>query len=155
MSIKSWWKAFWGDDQRVSENGLPPVTETLPMPEVKPCKPEKNISEPVISFIKLYKENPKRFRIYCGGRTYRVNYKIVDKKNNTTFSATNIKYLSNALGISTSEWIAGTNTGWATDDEFNEVFTAVIEERISRYNRLKKQRNDIQRERLTKLYKGE
>jgi hypothetical protein len=31
------------------------------MPEVKPCKPDKNISEPVQTLVRLFKEDPKRF----------------------------------------------------------------------------------------------
>lgn len=51
------------DEYDVHVNGLPPVSVSvdIPMPKVKPCKPEKDISEPVLSFVKCVRENPKRF----------------------------------------------------------------------------------------------
>ena len=49
------------DEYNVHVNGLPPVSVDIPMPKVKPCKPEKDISEPVLSFINCVRENPKRF----------------------------------------------------------------------------------------------
>lgn len=45
----------------VDINELPPVDNILPIPVMKPCKPEKDISEPVLSFVECVQENPKRF----------------------------------------------------------------------------------------------
>jgi len=41
----------------------PRMTEYPPMPEVKPPKPEKNISKPVFAIVECMKKYPSRFKI--------------------------------------------------------------------------------------------
>lgn len=52
--------------------GLPKLSVRIPMPTVKPCKPaaqeqdttlHKDVSEPVLSFLRVFEENPKRFKV--------------------------------------------------------------------------------------------
>lgn len=155
MSLKSWWDSLWEGNQNVDEDGLPQITETIPMPEVKPCKPEKDISEPVLSFIKLYKENPRNFRVklkteHLDFSVKRV-YSVFDLINNKLFTA----YRIQLYGYGDRDWSNGINTGWATQDEMQEVFDIILEERKHRYKSLKDKKHILQRERLTKLYKGE
>jgi hypothetical protein len=59
----NWFEKLFGNGDNIpcDENGLPYVKDIIPMPKVKPCKPEKDISEPVLSFVKCVRENPKRF----------------------------------------------------------------------------------------------
>lgn len=156
MSFKSWWNSLREGNQNVDENGLPRLTETVPMPEVKACKPEKDISEPVLSFIKLYKESPKNFTVkrktehldFCSKYTY----SILDRVNGKLFSA----YREHYYGYGGDrDWYPQINTGWATQDELQEVFDVILGERESRYKALRDKKHYLQRERLTKLYKGE
>lgn len=119
MSFKSWWNSLWEGNQNVDENGLPKLTEFIPMPEVKPCKPEEDISEPVLSFIKLYKENPKNFRVRREIDRFDLStkyiYSVFDRVNRKLFSIHKVNYYGVYSG--TSEWGSGINTGWATQDE--------------------------------------
>lgn len=61
----NWFKQLLGisDKMETDYNGLPKVTCNIPMPKVKPPKADKDISEPILSFVKCVQENPKRFRI--------------------------------------------------------------------------------------------
>lgn len=51
------------DKMETDEIGLPRVTCDIPMPKVKPPKPEKDISEPVLSFVQCVQNSPKRFDV--------------------------------------------------------------------------------------------
>lgn len=157
MSLKSWWNSLSEGNQNVDENGLPRLSQTVPMPEVEPCKPEKDISEPVLSFIKLYKENPKDFRVKREidrlDFSTKYLYSVFDRVNRKLFSIYEVHHYVTYVG--TTKWGTGINTGWATQDEMQEVFNVILEERKSRYKALKDKRYSLQRERLTKLYKGE
>ena len=157
MSLKSWWNSLWEGNQNVDENGLPRLTETVPMPGVKPYKQEKDISEPVLSLIKLYKENPKNFRVERKAEhldySTKYVYSVFDRTNGKLFSGYRMQYYGGCFGD--KGWHTGINTSWATQDEMQEVFDVILEERESRYKALKDKRHSLQRERLTKLYKGE
>lgn len=156
MGLKSWWDSLWEGNQNVDEDGLPRITETIPMPEVKPCKPEKDISEPVLSFVEVYKANPKRFRVkkeyFQEDGSYTFKYTIYDKEGNKTFSVCKTGFYTYCGEIS---WIAMTNTKWATQDEIQFVYDTVFNERCDRRKVIMGTRSKVQRERLTKLYKGE
>lgn len=156
MGLKSWWKSLWEGNPNVDENGLPRLAETVPISEVKPPKPEKDISEPVLSFIKLYKENPRNFRVVRKTEhldySTKYVYSIFDRINSKLFTAYKMQYY---MYSGDRDWYAQINTGWATQDEMQEVFDVILEERISRYKLLKDKRHSLQRKRLTKLYKGE
>lgn len=152
MSLKSWWNSLWEGNQSVDENGLPRLTETLPMPEVNPCKPEKDISEPVFSFVEVYKANPKRFRVKKEYFQEELKYTLHDKKENKTFSVCKTKFYTY---YGRTSWSAMTNTKWATQDEIQFVYDTVFNERCDRRKVIMDARSKVQRERLTKLYKGE
>lgn len=142
MSIKSWWKSLFRE---------PDVT----MPEVKPCKPEKDISEPVLSFIEVYKANPKRFKINFEQEEteefIKHSYSLHDKQQNLTFKVSVKQY----YGWSHRNWTGGLNATWATDEEIRYVYGEIRDERLVRHAELKGKRDKRARERLTKLYKGE
>lgn len=156
MSIKSWWKSLFQEPD-LSTSGLPKVTCDVPMPEVKPPKPEKNISEPILSFIEVYKSNPKRFKVkkeYTqeGSWSYTLKYTLYDTKENKTFSVCRTHYYTSC---SEFDWTPMANTKWATQDEIQAVYGAIFNERCARYKTIQDSRAKAQRERLTKLYKGE
>lgn len=156
--FKDWWKSLFCGSGETDELGFPVMKreDIPPIPEVKPCKPEKDISEPVLSFIKLYKENPKRFKVKrevsCTNATIFYKYSLLDTVNKKLFTASKRHYY---MSLTVKGWELGVNTGWATQDEMQEVFDVILEERESRYKALKDKKHSLQRERLTKLYKGE
>lgn len=61
----NWFKKLFGvgDKEELDYNGLPKVSCDIPMPKVRPPKAGKDISEPIISFVKCVQENPKRFKV--------------------------------------------------------------------------------------------
>lgn len=61
----NWFEKLFGNGDNIpcDENGLPYVKDIVPMPKVKPCKPEKDISEPVYAMLNAWKQNPKRFKL--------------------------------------------------------------------------------------------
>lgn len=149
MSIKSWWKSLFREPD-LANFGLPKVTCDVPMPEVKPCKPEKDISEPVLSFIEVYKENHRRFKINVECVSENVNaWSLHDKKENKTFKAI-ICYLTYG-----SYYKGGKNTEWITQDELTFVVDEIRSFLSSRKDRIESKRDVRSRKRLTKLYKGE
>lgn len=156
MSIKSWWKSLFREPD-VTNFGLPKVTCDVPMPKVKPLKPEKDISEPVLSFIEVYKANPKRFKVKkeytgVGGWCCTTRYPICDLEEDKTFSLQNTRYYTCRID---DDWTTTGSTKWATQDEIQLVYDTVVDERVARYKRIQEERFKVQRERLTKLYKGE
>lgn len=155
MSIKSWWNNLFQEPD-LSTSGLPKVTCDVPMPKVKTPKPEKDISEPVLSFIEAYKANPKRFKvkrnlIESSSMQLEKQYIVYDSQLDMEFSASNIM-IAQSLHI---RWQTGKNTGWATEKELDTVYVEISKERGDRYKAAKSIRNSASRNRLTKLYKGE
>lgn len=156
MSIKSWWESLFREPD-VANFGLPKVTCDVPMPEVKPTKQEKDISEPVLSFLEVYKANPKRFRVkkeYSqeGDWSYTYKYTLYDSKENKTFSVYKIHHYGYCQP---TDWTTITNTKWATQEEIQLVYHTISDERLARYKMIQALRSKVQREHLTKLYKGE
>lgn len=173
MSLKSWWNSLWEVDQNVDENDLPQLTETIPIPEVKPPKAEKDISEPVLSFVKVYKTNPKRFKVFnlwsedkneYGNKEF-LGYELKDTQANKTFSMTQ-EYAGYTIIRATERGMkdeyhwnytyrAIKNTSWMTAKERELVFNVVESERTERAKTLLAKKERLTRERLTKLYKGQ
>jgi hypothetical protein len=151
MSLKSWWDSLWEGNQNVDEDGLPRITETIPMPEVKPCKPEKDISEPVLSFIELYKKNHRRFKISADpfGTAYVDLWTLYDRLNGKTFTALV------GWGYCNNYYKGSKNAEWITEDELVYIFDEIRSFSDSRKTRIHNKKNIRVRERLTKLYKGE
>lgn len=173
MSLKSWWNSLWEGNKNVDENGLPRLTEATPIPEVKPCKPEKDISEPVLSFVEVYKANPKRFKVFMlwsegeneYGKKEFLGYELKDTQANKTFSMAQ-EYAGYTITRSTERGLENAyhwnytyraikNTSWMTPDERELVFTTVEDERTERAKSLLAKKEILTRKRLTKLYKGE
>lgn len=107
-----WFSDLFNTKDVVTDSGLPKVSNIPPMPKVKPPKPEKNISEPVISFIECVRNNPQRFRIKFG--------KVLDRKTNTWFIS---NYFYESYEGRWHEYVSPrvkkskTNTSWMTIDE--------------------------------------
>lgn len=173
MSLKSWWHSLWEGNQNVDENDLPRLTSGIGIPEVKPCKPEKDISEPVLSFVEVYKANPKRFKVFTlwsedenqYGKKEFLGYELKDTQANKTFSMAQ-EYAGYTITRSTERGMedeyhwnytygAIKNTSWMTADEREFAFNVVEGERTGRAKNLLEKKETLTRKRLTKLYKGE
>lgn len=151
--FKDWWKSLFGVSGETDELGFPVLKrgDIPPMPKVKPCKPEKDISEPVISFVALYKKNHRRFKISMGGGAVEgvVSWSLEDKKENKIFHALSCSPYHGDYYNSSK------NTKWITQDELGFVFDEIREFLNSRKDAVERKKNDRARKRLTKLYKGE
>lgn len=151
--FKDWWKSLFSGSGETDKLGFPVLKreDIPPMPEVKPPKPEKNISEPVLSFIKLYKQNHRKFKISSEPFiTPDVDsWTLYDKENNKTFTALV------GWGYRNTYYKGGNNTEWITEEELIFVFDEIRYFLTSRKDRIEKKRNIRARERLTKLWKGE
>ena len=55
----NWFKKLFSG--RVGNQSWPDFKCGVPMPKVKPCKEEKNVSEPVVSMVKAWEKDKKRF----------------------------------------------------------------------------------------------
>lgn len=70
--------------------GLPKVSQEnmVPMPKVKPCKPEptEGISEPILSFVELFNKNHRRFTVDGVFRGSGDCYTLKDKVTNEEFN---------------------------------------------------------------------
>lgn len=72
----NWFKRIFcsqDDIKWVDPCGFPYVGNTVPMPKVKPPKADKNISEPVLSFVECVKKDRKRF-ILDSNTSFNRNY---------------------------------------------------------------------------------
>lgn len=169
--FKDWWKSLFSGSSETDELGFPVLKreDIPPMPEVKPPKPENDISEPVLSFIEVYKANPKRFKVFKVWsevdkhfRKDLLGFELKDVVANKKF----------ALGRKYDEYVivrngpseevlwtyiysAIRNTSWMTKDEMELVFNTVESERKGRALSLVSKREQLQRKRPTKIYKGE
>ena len=122
-------------------------------------KPEiNNISEPVISFLKCFKDNPKRFKVSCGLYTVEMSmnitqtYFITDKENGIKY-----KYSACPLRDERNDCIDARKL--LSHQEITHVisvFEAEFKDRQERYNQILKQRKQRERvklrNRLTKIY---
>ena len=120
---------------------------SVPPAEVVPAEKTPVISEPVTSFIKCFKDNPRRFKVT---RTDDANWwtlkdSVTEKE--WVFTA------SKGIGILSwyhSIYIAGNGYDWLTDDEGSALYLAMYPYfGVERRDRL----HTIQRERLTRIYK--
>lgn len=109
----------------------------VPMPSVKLPKPEKDISEPVISFVECVRNNPQRFRFK--------GLKILDKKTGTWFSS---KYYYSDVYQTYEQFIVyrslkNTNTEWMTKEEFIyaiEELTKIQQDKVKAYKYKQRQK---------------
>lgn len=125
-------------------------------------KPEvSNISEPVISFLKCFKDNPKRFKASCGWYTVEMSmittqtYFITDKEKGIKY-----KYSAYPLKVELTDCIDVSKL--LSHQEITHVisvFEAEFKDRQERYNQILKQRKQREivklRNRLTEIYQQE
>lgn len=126
----------------------------------------EGVSEPVISFVKCFQENPKRFKLLRnsmgglissdgGSGNIYVLYILLDKKENIIY-----RYACNTQEDNNKDYIdvlrlINTNEGSFLISELSKVFKY----REKRYQELLTQRKERSqkrlREKLTNIYKGE
>lgn len=173
--FKDWWKSLFSGSGETDQLGFPVLKseDIPPMPEVKPPKPGKDISEPVLSFVEVYKANPKRFKVFVlwseneneYGKKEFLGDELKDTQANKTFSMAQ-EYAGYTITRATERGLedvyhwnynyrAIKNTSWMTVDERELVFNVVKSERTERAKSLLEKKEILTRKRLTKLYKGE
>lgn len=172
----NWFKRIFCSQEEfnahVDINGLPSVDNILPMPKVKPCKPEKDISEPVLSFVECVRNNPKRFDVeehqggyfhYSTGHggEYKL-YKLWDKSIKKGWKIKGARYVD--YGPWVVEYVPGaryfSDTFFLTEDEKKYIIKEVkeiMEYRKERKTTLDKIRTERrirdERNRLKEIYK--
>lgn len=152
MNIKSWWNSFFQDPD-LSKSGQAPSEDSRTMEGTQ--EPDQVISEPVISFLEVYKANPKRFKAKASTEHSGIHFSIekyclVDKVENKTFSVNRTIFMYGDC----DSWVKGVNTKWATEEEIDFVYQVISDERVNRLMSIKRKRHAEERARLTKLYKG-
>lgn len=132
-------KKLWNKDPLVTE---------------KPIVVKTNISEPVISFVKAVKKDPKRFKITKSVVSFGVfDYSVSDKKTLGNFSCAICFHDSVYTG--SRQYVFGKSEPWLTDEEVLYVVKELEGFFKGKVERVKGKVEKRARERLTKLYKGE
>lgn len=136
-----------------------------PLANEKPIVVETNISEPVISFVKAVKKNPKQFTIQKSGYfsdgvnfygSKWIKYSVQDKVNDKTFIGVVIKDTGIISYIpKTPDRVFQKPEPWLTDEEVLYVVKELEDFFKDKVERVKAKIEKRARERLTKLYKGE
>lgn len=155
--FKDWWKSLFSGSGETDELGFP----VLKLEDIPP-KREKDISEPVYSFIKSFKGQRKRFKLTKNKtENFKPSWSITDKFTGVEYSACgpfeptqgcNFVYIG---GYQTLDYVVGRNTTWMTRDELEFVWKEVKDFELERYEKIFCKKNIRVRERLSKLYKGE
>lgn len=135
-----------------SSKNQPPTEIQEEIQEEKPR--ELNISEPVISFIKVYEDNPKRFKITASEPVESVvwrdgedvTYKLSDKMNGNTFT---IIY---ANGPYSERYSTDKTTNFLTCDELYFIFNSIRKCYENRKIVVSNYKKDKQRRRYIKDY---
>lgn len=124
---------------------------------------EKDISEPVISFLKELKSNPKRFTVSIrvnkvGGFSDVIKCKIRD---NLTEEVFRVDYFPRNWKMN-GDYFVNITHKWLTTDELRYVAKHFVDTRSRRWKAvvnkridLRKRRNDAERARLEAIYKKE
>jgi len=146
-------KLFVGDKVETDQWELPKFGCNIPMPAVKPCKQEKNISEPVHVIVKNMLEHPQRWKVKVKGENLshsRITYYTVrDTKTGEEFKATKTSYWGSGSAKRTS-------ISWITEDEaelIEETLHQVYEIKKLRRKRLADYKKNQERKRLLEIYK--
>lgn len=153
-----WWKKHTGEapkEYEVANGDVEPVQET-PVPE-------KDISEPVTSFIKCFEANPRRFKVeqpvikeldcpVLSTYASRSKYKLIDKKTGESWKVFLVSYYQYNNKVVDNEWL--------TQDEVDLLTLTIVGYYASRSEKLraiKIQKHNAkmmkERDRLTKIYK--
>ena len=153
----NWFKELFGfgDKMETDIHGLPYVKSSTPMPEVKPCKPEKNISEPVHVIVKNMLDHPSRwkvkFKTIFSLHTSETNYTIKDTKTGEEFRA-KYNYYHGCSPASSVDVLVS----WITSDEANlleDTLKEVYQIKKARRTRLANYKKNQERNRLLEIYK--
>lgn len=170
----NWFKQLFGigDKMETDINGLPIVRNLVPMPKVKLCKPEKDISEPVLSFVECVRSNPKRFEVESDISTWFYTsyaeprecaaYKLWDKSTKEGWYLRGKHHYSPNF-FYTTNWNTSRiykDPSFLTLDEKEYILkevSSIMEYRIERKNKLEEIRKDRrirnERNRLKEIYK--
>lgn len=172
----NWFEKLFGNGDKLpcDEHGLPYVKDIVPTPTVNHCKPEKDISEPVLSFVKCVRENPKRFVVkadyeYFGLKISnnlvirstepeRYHFCLEDKVTKESWTLCKDIVLSFYSGFKESKHTY--NPEWLTEDEKEYLITSIktiFHDRRDRKEKLqdirKQRRIRDERNRLKEIYK--
>lgn len=155
----NWFKKLFGigDKMETGYNGLPKVSCNIPMPEVKPCKPEKNISEPVHGIVKNMLEHPQRWKVKSehtySGHVHVSTHTVTDTKTSEVFTSTKSNWF---IGGIYEDEPQVSNLLWATKDEIDllkETLGTIHNLKWKRVLRLSEHKKSKERLRLLEIYK--
>lgn len=141
----NWFKQLFGigDKMETDYNGLPLVKDFFPMPEVKPCKPEKNISEPVYAIVEAMQKYPSRFKV-------KFNEELSKNREVTIYCVTDIK-TKQKVTCSTFYFYGRKykfSWDWLTDDEMKFLG----EEGLKMYEKKLDRKKAFQRAKMKGIY---
>lgn len=150
-----WIKRFFGEMDHAEFKALPRVCD-IPMPEVKPPKPEKDISEPVFAIVECMKKYPSRWKLkddrFKGlGRIYTV----MDIKTGLVI----VQYVSYHAGYGEYHKTTIDNIKLTNDEEdlLRQSLITLSNMKEFRFKSMKelgsKRRDIIERKRLMEIYK--
>ena len=147
----------WFHNLFKKENKNPTIQPDEPwprMPEVKPPKPEKDISEPVFAIVECMKKYPGRWK------TKRVSdtYTTTDLKTGESFTAVRLVGGSGGYYFSAGSRsnLMVTQPKWLTQDEWDLLICEIRDSIDAKYARLRainKIRQDKERQRVMEIYK--
>lgn len=142
----NWIKSLFKEDKLSEDIGkviLPPMDSFVPMPEVKPCKPEKDISEPVYAIVEAIRKYPSRFKVVF-------DKKLSENQDFSIFNVTDIKTGQNV--IYSKYYFYGQrhrfSWQWLTKDE--EEFLG--EEGIKMHEKKLERKNALERAKMKGIY---
>lgn len=142
-----WFSDLFKTKNMVEDSGLPKVSNIPPMPNVKPCKPEKDISEPVYAIVKAMQERPSSFKV-------KIDNKLTEKSlyEAWVFDVTDIKTnqkvrVARAYGYKCYRYSIAWD--WLTEDETQYLGKEAEVMYTKKYERLK----NMQRAAMKAIYK--
>lgn len=131
--------------------GLPYITNTVPMPKVKS---QKNVSEPVISFVDCFKSNPKRFKIKTNPLDNSISISYIEDR--VTKDIWTFCIQKQFIGYESYLYVLLTPTiPWLTKEEQNYLYKNISSYYQERKDRVAAYKENKERKRITAIYKGE
>lgn len=150
---KQLFKRIFCSQEEFCENYLPKVTNIYPMPKVKPCKPESNISEPVYAMQLSMSTRPHTWKIKRDRESEyayeyeRKEYKVKDIKTQLSFEVTKF---GGYYGV-----IYRVDLSWLTKDEEQFLGTCLeclYDGKLAKVEGRRQVRKDIERDKIKRLY---
>lgn len=152
----NWIKSLFKSDALSEDIGkviMPPVDNILTIPEVEPCEPEKDISEPVYAMVKSMFDRPHTWKVHreflmekiSSCQTYA--FKVKDIRKNFEFEVQR----RSSWGAVYS--IIGIN--WLTPDEVDYLCTSLVaiqDIKSDRIFRIKEVKRIIERNKVREIY---